>query len=230
MKKFLIVAFCAVAFATAQSAHAADVSRATLIERLDTCEAILQDLQSSTKTAIRPEEFHRARAIVIVNQVQAGFFFGVKDGYAVALVKRPNGKWSVPAFLNAGEASIGFQAGIKAINVVLLIMDDNTARLLLKRRFNFGAEAIADAGIRAADVQRVNRALPNTANVLVYTLQEGLYLGASLKLGYMSSNDDANRVFYNSNNRLPELLFSDWVQPPPETHYLMDLVTRYSSQ
>jgi lipid-binding SYLF domain-containing protein len=44
----------------------------------------------------------------------------------------------------------------------------------------------------------------------------------------MSPNDDANRIFYNTNNRLPELLYSDWVQPPPEVHYLVDYVTRLS--
>jgi lipid-binding SYLF domain-containing protein len=229
MKKFLSAIFCVAALATALTARAgADVKRSTLVERLDTCEAILQDVQSSTKTAIPADYLRRARGIVIVNQVQAGFFVGVKDGYAVALVRRPNGKWSVPAFLNAGEASLGFQAGIKAINTVLVIMDDATVRLLLKRRFNFGAEAIADAGIRVADAQKVNRPLPSGANVYVYTLKEGYYLGASLKTGFMSPNDEANRVLYNTNNHLPELLYSDWVQPVPEVHYLMDYVTRLS--
>jgi len=227
MKKFLPALLCVAAlFATSSAVAGTEIKRSTLVERLDTCEAILQDLQSSTKTAIPADVLHRARAIVIVNQVQAGFFVGVKDGYAVALVRRPNGRWSVPAFLNAGEASIGFQAGVKAINTVLVIMDDATARLLLRRKFNFGAEAIADAGIRVADLQRVNQPLPDGANVHVYSLKEGYYLGASLKTGFMSPNDDANRVFYNTNNQLPELLFSDWVTPPPEAHYLMDYVAR----
>jgi lipid-binding SYLF domain-containing protein len=228
MKKFLPAILCVAALASALAARAsADVKRSTLVERLDTCEAILQDVQSSTKTAISPERLRNARGIVIVNQVQAGFFVGVKDGYAVALVRRPNGRWSVPAFLNAGEASLGFQAGVKAINTVLVIMDDATVRLLLNRRFNFGAEAHAEAGIRTAEAEKVTRQLPS-ANVYVYTLQEGLYLSAALKTGYMSPNDDANRVFYNTNNHLPELLYSDWVQPPPEAHYIMDYVTRLS--
>jgi lipid-binding SYLF domain-containing protein len=228
MKKFLPVALCVAAFlAVVLPGRAADVSRATLIERLDTCEAILQDIQSSTHTAISPDRLRAARAIVIVNQVQAGFFVGVKDGYAVALVRRPNGRWSVPAFLNAGEASIGFQAGARAINTVLVIMDDATVQLLLKRRFNIGLEAHAEAGIRTAEAQAVTRPLP-AANVYVYGLQEGLYLSAAIKTGYMSPNEEANRVFYNSNNRLPELLFSDWVTPPPETHYIIDYLTRLS--
>ena len=228
MKKFLPAILCVAALVAALPVRAIEVKRSTLVERLDTCEAILQDVQSSTKTAIPAEVLRRARGIVIVNQVQAGFFVGVKDGYAVALVRRPNGRWSVPAFLNAGEASFGLQAGVKAINTVLVIMDDATVRLLLKRRFNFGAEAHAEAGIRAADAEKVTRTLPSNANVYVYTLQEGLYAGLALKTGYMSPNDDGNRVFYNTNNHLPELLYSDWVQPPGEVHYLMDYVARLS--
>lgn len=228
MKKFLTILLCVAAFAGANTAHAYQAKRSTLVERLDTCEAILQDLQSSTKTAIPADILRRARGIVIVNQVQAGFIFGIKDGYAVAMVRRPNGRWSVPAFLSAGEASLGFQAGVKAINTVYIILDDATARLILKSKFNFGLEAKAVAGVRAAEGEAVTKHIPGSANVLVYTLREGLYLSAAIKTGFMSPNEDANRVLYNSTNKLPELLYSDWVQAPPETQYLINYVTRLS--
>ena len=228
MKKLLTTLLCLAALAGAHTAQAYQVKRSTLVERLDTCEAILQDLQSSTKTAIPADILRRARGIVIVNQVQAGFIFGVKDGYGVALVRRPNGRWSVPAFLNVGEASLGFQAGVKAINTVYVIMDDPTTRLLLNRKFNFGAEAKAVAGVRAAEGEAVTKHLPGNANVLVYVLGEGYYLSAAIKTGFMTPNEEANRVLYNSTNKVPELLYSDWVQPPPETRFLISYVTRLS--
>mgnify|MGYP001291939580 CR=1 FL=1 len=231
MKKFLNAFLLLAAFvAAALPAHAAPLKRETLIERLDTCEAILQDLQSSTKTAIPVEVLREAKGIVIVNQVQAGFFFGIKDGYAVAMVRRPNGKWSLPVFLRAGEASFGLQAGVKALNTVLVLRDEQTANLLLKSRFNFGAEAKATAGVRAAEKEAVTKQLIEGSNVLVYTLQEGLYVGAAIKTGFMQPNDEANRIFYDTTHRTPELLFSDWVTPPPETRYIMDYVTRLTSQ
>ena len=228
MKKLLTALFCIAALAVALPARA-EVKRSKLVERLDTCEAILQDLQSSTKTAIPADILRRARALVVVNQVQAGLIFGVKDGYAVALVRRPNGRWSVPAFLNTGEASLGLQAGVKALNTVLVIMDDATARLLLNRKVNFGAEAKAVAGVRAAEAERVTRPLPDAANVFVYSLQEGYYLGAALKTGYMAPNEEANRVFYNTNNKMPELLYSDWVQAPTEAQYLINYIAKITN-
>lgn len=230
MKKFLNAFVLLAALAAGLTAQAVNIKRETLVERLDTCEAILQDLQSSTKTAIPADILRRAQGIVIINQVQAGLFLGIKDGYAVALVRRPNGRWSIPVFLRAGEASFGLQAGVKAVNTVLVLLDESTARLLLKSRFNFGAEAKAMAGVRGGEREAVNKQLVEGAQVLAYSLQEGYYLGAAIKTGFMQPNDEANRVFYNTNNRLPELLFSDWTTPPAETRFIMDYVTRLTSR
>jgi hypothetical protein len=47
-----------------------------------------------------------------------------------------------------------------------------------------------------------------------------------VKTGSMSPNNEANQLFYGTNARLPELLYSDWTQPPAEANYLMDYVTR----
>ena len=225
MKKLLTAIFCATALAGALSA-AGELTRASVIERLDSCEAILQSIQGNYKTAIPADILRRAKGIVIVNQFQAGFIFGIKDGYAIALVRRPNGKWSVPAFMRAGELSLGLQAGGKSINAVYVLMDDATARLLFKNRMNLGAEAKVFAGIRSAEREKITSALQTEANVLVYSNNEGLYFGAAVKTGYMSPHDEANRLFYSSTNRLPELLFSDWVTPPTEAHFLIDHVTR----
>ena len=224
MKKFLTSLFCLTLLAGAMSA--AGLSRKTVVERLDSCEAILQDLQGNVRTAIPADVLHRAKAIVIVNQFQASFIFGIKDGYATALVRRPNGKWSVPAFFRAGELSIGLQVGGKSINAVYVIMDDPTTRLLLKNRMNLGAEAKAVAGIRTAESDTTASKLRSQANVLVYSSSEGLFVGAAVKTGYLSPHEEANQLFYNSTNRMPELLFSDWVTPPEEARFLMNYVTR----
>ncbi len=224
MKKLLTTLFCVTALAGLMPA--ANLTREAVVGRLDSCEAILQSIQGNIQTAIPADILRRAKGIVILNQFQAGFIFGIKDGYAVAMVRRPNGKWSVPAFLRAGEFSFGLQAGGKAINAVYVLMDDATARLLFKNRMNLGAEAKVVAGIRAAEREAVTSSIRTDANVLVYSTTEGFYLGAAIKTGYMTPHDEANHLFYNSNDKMPELLYSDWVKAPPEAHYLMNLVTR----
>ena len=225
MKKFLSAVLCLAALAASLPA-ASGLTRDSVITQLDSCEAILQEIQGNVKTAIPAEILRRAKGLIIVNQFQGGFIFGIKDGYGVALVRRPNGKWSVPAFLKAGEFSFGLQAGAKAINAVYVLMDDDTARLLFRNRMNLGADAKAVAGIRASEREAVSKALPADANVYVYSNIEGLYVGATIKTGYLSPNQKANELFYNATHRMPELLYSDWVTPPQEARFLMDYVAR----
>ncbi len=228
MKKFLTALFCLTTLVAALPA-ADGFDRASVLTQLDSCEAILQEIQGNVKTAIPAEVLRRAKGIIIVNQFQGGFIFGIKDGYGVALVRRPNGKWSVPAFLKAGEFSFGLQAGAKSINAVYVLMDENTARLLFRNRMNLGVDAKAVAGIRAAEREALSKPLPGDANVLIYSNVEGFYLGATIKTGYLSPHQRANELFYKSNHRMPELLYSDWVTPPSEAHFIMDYVTRLTN-
>ncbi len=197
---------------------------AALVTQLESCEAILQEFQGNAKLAIPADKLRQARGIIIINQFQAGFFLGVKDGYGVILVRRPNGRWSVPAFLKAGDISLGLQFGGRSINTVMLLMDDETPRRLFKGRLNFGTDAKVVAGVRSAESEMVNQTLPNGANVLVYTSQEGLLAGVALKTGYIAPDDKANQTYYNTRYRLPELLYSDWVTPPADAKLLMDYV------
>jgi lipid-binding SYLF domain-containing protein len=52
----------------------------------------------------------------------------------------------------------------------------------------------------------------------------GLYAGATVKGGYLTRDDEANQLFYNTHYGLPEILYSDWVQPVPEAEPLMNYV------
>jgi lipid-binding SYLF domain-containing protein len=227
MKKLFLAALCLAGLLV--TSHAASLSRETVIKQLDSCEAILQEIQGNVRTAIPADVLRKAKGLIIINQFQGSFIFGIKDGYGVALVRRPNGKWSVPAFLKAGEVSLGLQVGAKAINAVYVLMDDDAARLLFRNRMNLGVEAKVAAGVRAAESEATTKVLPDDANVLAYSTVEGLFLGASFKTGYLSPDQGANEVFYNSKNRMPELLYSDWVTPPSEAHFIMDYVTRLTN-
>lgn len=222
MKKCFLL-FLALSLLAASAFAQNTLSRKDYVTRIETCEAILREFMLRPTTAIPSDILQRARGIVIVNQIKAGFIFGVKDGYGVVLVKRPDGSWSVPAFVNAGEASLGLQLGATTVETVYVIMDDETPRLLYNQRFNVGADAKAIAGPRVAEAENYNRAILNTP-VLVYTKTAGLYAGATVKAGYLSRNDSANRAFYNTSSSLPEILYSDWITPPVEVQPLMGYV------
>jgi lipid-binding SYLF domain-containing protein len=139
------------------------------------------------------------------------------------MVKRPGGRWSLPVLINAGEASLGFQIGAKSVESVFIITDDETPRMLFKNRFNIGIDAKAVAGPKAAEKERNNHEILSTP-ILAYTKSVGLFAGATVKAGHISRNDKANFELYNTRYTMPELLYSDWVQPPKEVQPIMALM------
>ncbi len=224
MKKVLPLLFL-ILFGTTVPSLEAKTSRAHLVSEVDSCWAILQEIMSDPATAIPPAVWQRAHAVVIVNQFKAGFIFGLKGGYGVILVKKPGGHWSVPVLLSADEASLGFQIGAKSVESVNIITDDQTPRLLFRKRYNLGFNAKAVAGPHAAEAESVNHTLL-TDPVYVYTKSSGLYAGATVNAAEVARNDEDNFVLYNTNYSMPELLYSDWVQAPTDVQPLMSYLER----
>ena len=220
MKKLLLVSLVALFGAALGRANP---TRTDYVTRIESCEAILREFQTRSALAIPQEVWRRAKAVLILNQFKASIILGVQDGYGVIMVKKPNGRWSLPVLVNAGEASLGFQLGAKAVESIYIITDENTPRLLFNQRFNIGVDAKAVAGPRAAETERNNEEILRTP-ILAYTKTVGLFAGATVKAGHISRNDKANFDLYNTRYTMPELLYSDWVQPPKEVQPLMAFV------
>lgn len=224
MKKFLLLSL--VALFSAGVARA-EPTRTDLVNRIESCEAILQEFKTRSAIAIPANVWAHAKGVIILNQFKAGFLLGVQDGYGVIMVKKPNGHWSLPVLLNAGEASLGFQLGAKSVQSIFIITDENTPRMLFKNRFNIGVDAKAVAGPKAAEAEHNREEILKTP-LLAYSKSAGLYAGATVKAGHISRNDAANFELYNTRYTMPELLYSDWVQPPKEVQPLMALVQTLS--
>lgn len=222
MKKLLILSLVALFGA---GLVRAEPTRADLVGRVESCEAILQDFVNQPAIGPSREAWQKAKAILILNQFKAGIFLGVQDGYGVIMVKKPSGQWSLPVLINAGEASLGFQLGAKSVQSLFLITDEATPRMLFSNRFNIGVDAKAVAGPKAAETERNNEEILKTP-LLAYVKSVGLYAGATVKAGHISRSDKSNFELYNTRHTLPELLYSDWIQPPKEVQPLMNLVQR----
>ena len=220
MKKLLFLSLLALVSAPLLRA---EPTRAQLVQRIESCEAILQEFKTRSSIGPSREAWAKAKAVIILNQFKAGLFLGVQDGYGVIMVKKPNGRWSLPVLINAGEASIGLQLGAKTVESLFIITDENTPRMLFTHRFNIGVDAKAVAGPKAAEKERSNEELLKTP-LLAYSKSVGLYAGATVKAGHISRNDSANFVLYNTRYTMPELLYSDWVEAPNEVQPLMALM------
>ena len=223
MKKLLTFSLVAILGATSVRASDTHTPRQELVTRVETCEAIIREFMANPNTAIPRSVLQNARGILILNQFKAGFILGVKGGYGVLAVKKPNGRWSLPVLVDASEASLGLQLGAKTVDTICIITDDATPRLLFTNRFNIGVDAKAVAGPSSAEVERDATKL-FLAPVMVYAKSVGLFAGATVKAGHVQRNDPANFILYQTSYSMPELLYSDWVTPPSEVQPLMSFL------
>jgi lipid-binding SYLF domain-containing protein len=227
MKKLLILSLIAIFGAAQARAGDSHTSRADLVVRVETCEAILRQFMASPATAIPPSVWRNARGLMILSQFKAGFIFGVKGGFGVLMVKKPGGHWSLPVLIDASEASLGLQLGAKDVDSVFILNDDATPRLLFTNRFNIGVDAKAVAGPLSAETENESTKT-FVAPVFAYSRSVGLYAGATVKAGRVERNDPANFTLYNTSYTMPELLYSEWVTPPTEVQPLMAYVQQLS--
>ncbi|NDC75198.1 hypothetical protein EBZ70_07930 [bacterium] len=222
--RFRSFAFALFALVLGCSLQAAPGTLKKFTGRIETCEAILREIQSDPQLAIPAGVLRQAKALVVVNQVKGGLVLGLQYGYGVALARHADGSWSVPVFIKAGEASLGLQLGAQRIETVYVLNDVATVRKLFNGRMNIGVDARAVAGPRLYEAEKVNADM--LANpVLVYGRNRGYYAGATVKTGWLDRDDPANWDYYETPYVLPELLYGDFVKAPAAVRPLVDFVT-----
>jgi lipid-binding SYLF domain-containing protein len=195
MKKLLVlwvvVCLCAAAFAADESEK--KDSKAT--DRVQAAATVLDEIQSAPDTGIPENVLASAECVAVVpSMLKAGFVFGARYGRGVASCRTPKG-WSAPAFFAIEGGSFGLQIGGQAIDLVMLIMNQDGMRNLLSSKFKLGADASVAAGpvgrAAAADTDWKLR-----AQVLSYSRARGLFAGLELNGAVIRQDKDSTREFY----------------------------------
>ena len=145
--------------------------------------------------AIPKELLDKAEAIAVFpGVIKAAFIVGGRGGQGV-ISRRVRGSWSAPAFFNLGGGSFGAQIGAQKNDYVFLIMNEEGLKGLLEDKFEMGGEA----GVVAGPVGREVAASTNTtldAGILSYSRSKGAFIGAALKGGVISPDNDLNEAVY----------------------------------
>jgi lipid-binding SYLF domain-containing protein len=110
-------------------------SRADVQDRLQTATRTLHQIAAAPDKGIPDKVFKGAKRVAVVPRlIKGGFIIAGKHGRGVAS-KRPNGKWSAPAFFSISGGSWGAQIGVEAVDLVMMIMNDNGMYHLLQDKF-----------------------------------------------------------------------------------------------
>jgi SH3 domain-containing YSC84-like protein 1 len=163
--------------------------------RVESAGTILQQIQSAPDQRIPEEVLASAKCVAIVpSMLNGGFVLGARYGRGVATCRTAKG-WSAPAFFVVSGGSFGLQFGGQAVDLIMLIMNDNGMTELLSSNFKLGAQASVAAG----PIGRQTSAETDwkmRAQVLSYSRSRGVFAGATLEHGIIKQDKDSTRAFY----------------------------------
>ena len=194
----------------------ADVSKQRKILR--TSQLILEEIQKSPDQQIPMNLISKAKAIIVFpTMLKAGFFVGARYGKGIAAVRtEETGEWGPPAFLYTTGGSFGFQFGMEAVDLILLVMSQRGLEGLLNEQFTLGGDIAISAG-------PVGRHAEASADVLMqgeiysYSRSKGLFGGISLKGTIITTDSDANLTYYGHPYTSEEILLTKQVLKIPES-------------
>jgi len=165
-------------------------------ERVGMAAEVLQASLTGDDNAIPRALLEKAHAVVVVPQVVKGaFVVGGQYGKGLVSWRDADGHWSAPAFVSMGGASYGFQAGVKTVDLVLVITDPNGLQALMEDELKLGAGVGVTAGPIGRDAAAAINVTLDTG-IYSYSRSQGLFAGASLDGAILALDDAATKKVY----------------------------------
>jgi lipid-binding SYLF domain-containing protein len=197
MKRFLllwiVVGLAASAFAADEKDKEDKTSKAQ--DRIQAAADVLNEIQGAPDQGIPEEVLGSAECVAVVpSMLKGGFVVGAQYGRGLASCRTPKG-WSAPAFFTVKGGSFGLQIGGQAVDLVMLIMNDDGMHKLLSSNFKLGA----DASVAAGPVGRHAAAGTDwkmRAQILSYSRARGIFAGLELNGAVIKQDKDSTREFY----------------------------------
>ncbi len=159
---------------------------------------VLQAFCGMQPRLIPPALLRDAQGVAVIpHVVKAGFVFGGRFGRGVILVRDANGCWGNPIFITLGGASIGWQIGVQATDIVLIFKTRSSLERVLKGKgkVTLGADVAVAAGPLGRQAEAGTDA-ELKAEIFSYSRSRGLFAGLSLEGAGLLIDFDANEFYY----------------------------------
>ena len=164
-------------------------------DRVQAAADVLNEIQSAPDSGIPEDILGKAECVAVVpSMLKGGFIVGAKYGRGLASCRNPKG-WTSPAFFSITGGSFGFQIGGQAVDLVMLIMNDDGMQHLISSEFALGADASVAAGPVGRHAEG-NTDWKMRAQVLTYSRARGIFAGVSLNGAVVKQDKDSTREFY----------------------------------
>src|SRR5437660_11551525 len=219
----LVASLCLLSIAADESTKetkAADRARAAA--------EVLNEIQGAPDNRIPQEVLGSAQCVAVVpSMLKGGFVFGAKYGRGLASCRTPKG-WSAPAFFIVQGGSVGLQIGGQAVDLVMLIMNNDGMQHLLSSKVSLGADASVAAGPVGRHAEG-NTDWKMRAQVLTYSRARGIFAGVSLNGAVMKQDKDSTREFYGHMVSFKAALTGE-IDPPAEANSFLTTLAKWAQE
>jgi lipid-binding SYLF domain-containing protein len=203
--------------------------RSDIDKRLDASAKVLEEIMGTPDKAIPDKVMRDAKCIAVVpSMVKIAVGFGGSHGKGVATCRTESGRWSAPAPITITGGSWGLQLGGQAVDLVMVVTNDDGMQHLLSSKFKLGADASAAAGPVGRDAA-ADTDWKMKAEVLTYSRARGVFAGIDLNGSSVTQDKDETRLLYGSFIPFQDILAGK-VHAKASTAAFLDAVRKYSGQ
>jgi lipid-binding SYLF domain-containing protein len=227
LPKFLVVlGICSIFIGVSWAGD--DDKQSDIAKRIDASAKVLNEIMATPDKAIPDKVMGAAKCIAVIpSMVKIAVGFGGNHGKGVATCRTAGG-WSAPAPVTITGGSWGLQLGGQAVDLVMIVTNDNGMQHLLSSKFKLGADASAAAGPVGRDAA-ADTDIKMRAEVLTYSRARGLFAGIDLSGSVLNQDKDETRLLYGSFVPFSEILGGK-VRATASSEPFLAVVRKYSAQ
>jgi SH3 domain-containing YSC84-like protein 1 len=205
-----------------------DKDQSDINKRIDASAKVLNEIMATPDKAIPNKVMSDAKCVAVIpSMVKIAVGFGGNHGKGIATCRTDSG-WSAPAPITITGGSWGLQLGGQAVDIVMIVTNDQGMQHLLSSKFKIGAETSAAAGPVGRDAG-ADTDWKMKAEVLTYSRARGLFAGIDLSGSSVTQDKDETRVLYGKSVPFADILDGK-VSPPESSQAFLDTVRKYSGQ
>ncbi|MFZ0805208.1 MAG: lipid-binding SYLF domain-containing protein [Candidatus Sulfotelmatobacter sp.] len=200
-----------------------------IVKRIDASARVLDEIMAVKDKAIPDKVMSDAKCIAVVpSMVKIAVGFGGSHGKGVATCRTEHG-WSAPAPFTVTGGSWGLQLGGQAVDLVMVIMNQQGMDHLLSSKFKIGADASAAAGPVGRDAG-ADTDWKMKAEVLSYSRARGIFAGVDLNGTAITQDKDETRLLYGGKLVSFADILNGRITPPSASRPFLAAVRKYSEQ
>lgn len=227
LRCLLALGICSALVGVSYSAD--DSNKSDIAKRIDASAKVLDEIMAVKDKAIPDKVMRNAKCVAVVpSMIKIAVGFGGNHGKGVATCRTESGTWSAPAPITVTGGSWGLQLGGQAIDLVMVVTNEDGMQHLLSSKFKLGADASAAAGPVGRDAA-ADTDIKMKAEVLTYSRARGVFAGVDLNGSAVTQDKDETHLLYGKFVPFPDIL-SGKVRPPADSEPFLSAVRKYSEQ